>query len=587
MRLAARLHPVVNEPRGFLRGLLPIDRARLAHDVLAGLTLASINVPQLLGYTRIAGMPIVTGLYTGLLPAVAFALLGSSRHLVVAADSATAAILAASLSAMATPASDHYVALAAVLALLVAALLLGARLFRLGFLADFLSRTVLVGFLTGVGFQVAVGMLGDMLGLPVASRQPLVQLREIAAGFAAVHLPTLALSAAVACAVVLGRRLLPRVPVPLFAVVGATAASWYGDFASRGFSVIGRIPGGLPPLAAGLGAIRPEETLALLPVALSCALVVIAQSAATVRAYALMHRERDDIDTDILGLAAANAAAGLSGTFVVNGSLTQTAVADRAGAGSQWAQLTFAAVVLAVLLFLTGPLAYLPHGVLAAIVFTIGLGMIDLRGLRQIRSESPGEFRVALVTAATVALVGVEQGVLLAVALSLLRHVHHSYRPHTSVMVIDHEGRLEPVPVVPGTQSARGLVVYRFGSDLFYANENRFADEVRSLVAHAPDPVRWLVVDAGAITDLDYSAARSLRELCEELRESGIELAFGRVNPSLRSDMERHGIAGEIGPDRLLSSLHEALALARDGGAPLAADRVDGLEDEADPATGR
>ena len=571
--------------RTWAPGLFPIDRRRLARDVLAGLTLASINVPQLLGYTRIAGTPIATGLYTALLPALAFALLGSSRHLVVAADSATAAILAGSLSAMATPASDRYMALVAVLALAVGALLLLARLFRLGFLADFLSRTVLVGFLAGVGVQVAVAMLADMLRLPVGSRQPLVQLREIASSLPDAHLPSLALAASVALAVLLARRFAPHFPMPLLAVLGATAASWWWDFAGRGFAVVGRIEGGLPPL--GLGAVSWPDVLAVLPVALSCAAIIVAQSAAAARAMAFAHRERDDVDEDILGLAAANVAAGLSGAFVVNGSPTQTAVADRAGATSQWSQVTLAAVVLAVLLFLTGPLSHLPRGVLAAIVFTIGLGMIDLRHLLDMRLESPGEFKVSVATAATVALVGVEQGILLAMVLSLMRHVRHSYLPHTSVLVEGVDGRRDPVPAEPGLQTAPGLVVYRFGADLFYANENRFAEEARALVAAAPAPVLWFVVDASAISDLDYSAARSLRDLVEDLEGAGVSTAFGRVTPDLRSDMERHGIVDALGEGRIFPSLHQALALAAASGVPLAARRGIALEDEADLTTGR
>lgn len=566
-------------------GLLPIDRARLGRDVLAGLTLASINVPQLLGYTRIAGTPIVTGLYTALLPALAFAVLGSSRHLVVAADSATAAILAGSLSQMAAPSSARYMALVSVLALVVGALLLVARLFRLGFLADFLSRTVLVGFLAGVGVQVGVAMLGDMLRLPVESRQPLIQLREIAAALSGAHLPSLGLAAAVAAAVLLGRRLAPRFPMALVAVLGSTAASWWWGLEGRGFHVVGPIEGGLPRL--GIEPPSWSDVLAVLPVALSCATIIVAQSAAAARAMAFAHRERDDVDADILGLASANLAAALSGAFVVNGSPTQTAVADRAGATSQWSQVTLAAVVLAVLLFFTGPLGFLPRCVLAAIVFTIGVGMIDLRGLLDMRLESPGEFLVALATAATVALVGVEQGVLLAVVLSLLRHVSHSYHPHTAVLVVGEDGRKEPVPAEPGRQTAPGLLVYRFGSDLFYANENRFAEQVRALVAAAPDPVRWLVVDAGAITDLDWSAARSLRELVDDLGDREIAVAFGRVTPDLRSDMVRHGIADAMGEDRIFPSLHQALALAEKGGAPLATRRANGIEDDADLTTGR
>jgi len=188
-----------------------------------------------------------------------------------------------------------------------------------------------------------------------------------------------------------------------------------------------------------------------------------------------------------------------------------------------------------------------------------------VKGLRDIQRESPGELALALVTAATVALVGVEQGILLAMGLSLLRHVRHSYRPHTSVLAPDEAGRWIPVPAAPGTESEPGLVVYRFGADLFYANDNRFADEVRALVERAPNPVRWVVVDAGAITDLDYSAARTVRSLCEDLAHLGVGLVFGRVNPYLRADMDRHGISAAISQEHLFTTLHEAIAAARGG----------------------
>jgi high affinity sulfate transporter 1 len=549
----------------FFAGLRPIVRAAALRDALAGVTLASMNVPQVLGYTRIAGTPVVTGLYTVLLPVVAFAALGSSRHLVVAADSATAAVLASSLSGMAAPASEHYMALAGMVALLTAALLLVARIFKLGFLADFLSRTVLVGFLAGVGLQVGIAMLGNMLGVDVASHRSLAQLWEVLQALPRVHVPTLALSALVAGGILLGHRLAPRLPVAFAAVAGTIAASAAFDWAAHGVAVIGPVPGGLPSF--GLPAVTWNETLTILPVAASCFVIIIAQSAATSRVFAVRHRERVDSDADILGLSAANAAAALSGTFVVNGSPTQTAMAERAGARSQLAQLVFAGVVLLVLLFLTGPLQYLPRGVLAGIVFTIAVGMIDMASLRDLRRESPGEFGLAVLTAVAVVAVGVEQGILLAIALSLFRHVRHSYRPHTSVLAPDASGRWLPAPAVPGVQTETGLIVYHFGADLFYANNDRFADEIRALIDRAPAPVRWLVIDAGAITDLDYSAARVVRELLDELDRRGVTLVFGRVSPSLRSDMDRHGIAAALGEGRIFRTLHEALAVAR-GGAP-------------------
>jgi MFS superfamily sulfate permease-like transporter len=443
-------------------------------------------------------------------------------------------------------------------ALQTAALLLVARIFKLGFLADFLSRTVLIGFLTGVGVQVAIAMLGDMLGVAEHSPRTLLQLWELLPELPRLHVPTLALSALVAGAIVVSHRLVPRLPIALFVVVGTIAASAAFDLAGHGIAVIGPVPGGLPSL--GFPDVSWRESLTVLPVAASCFVMIIAQSAATSRVFAVRHRERIDENSDILGLSAANAAAAVSGTFVVNGSPTQTAMADGAGARSQVAQLVFAGIVLLVLLFLTGPLQFLPRCVLASIVFTIALGMIDVPGLRDVLRESPGEFRLAALTAVAVVAIGVEQGILMAIALSLLRHVRHSYRPHTTVLATDTKGRREPVPATPGIETGPNLIVYRFGADLFYANSDRFVDEVRALVEHAPTPVRAFVVDASTTTDIDYSAARAVLDLIDDLKQRNVTLVFARASPYLRSDLDRHGITRAIGERWIFTSLHEALA---------------------------
>jgi sulfate permease, SulP family len=547
-------------PLKLFEGIRPWSRGAVVRDLFAGVNLASINIPQVLGYARIAGAPVVTGLYTVLLPLVAFAVFGSSRHLVVAADSATAAIFYGSVSHMAVPGSEPYMVLVGMVALLTAGLLLLARIFKLGFLADFLSRTVLAGFLTGVGFQVGISMLSDMLGIAASSHYSLGKLWELLQGLPEVNLPTLTLAGFVACAVLLGNRFAPRLPLALIAVVGSVAASAAFHFGARGIAVVGPVPGGLPSI--GLPRVSLRETLELLPVAASCVVMIIAQSAATARGFAVRYHESVDEDSDILGLSAANAVAALSGTFVVNGSPTQTAMADHVGARSQIAQLVLAGVVVLVLLFLTGPLQYLPRCVLAAIVFTIAVGMLNVKRLRDIRRESPGEFNLAVVTAAAVVVIGVEEGILLAIALSLFMHVRHSYRPHTLMFTPDASGRWITVAATPGKMTEPGLIVYRFGADLFYANQNIFTDEVRALVAHAPTPVRWFVVDAGAITDIDYSAAQCTLDLIDDLARRKVTLIFGRVNHYLRSDLDRHGITAAVGEKWVFSTLHEALTAA-------------------------
>jgi sulfate permease, SulP family len=538
-----------------------VSRAGAVRDALAGFTLAAMNIPQALGYTKIAGTPVVTGLYTLLLPLVAFAALGSSRYLVVAADSATAAILAGALSTMAPVASEHYVVLAGFVALLTAGCLLLARIFKLGFLADFLSQTVLVGFLTGVGFQVGIAVLGEMLGVTVTTHRTVEQLAQVVRGLPQMHVLTISISAAVVAVVLICRAFAPRLPGPLLAVAGAIAASAVYDFSEYGVAVIGPVTGGLPRISVPVVSWR--EAMALAPVAASCFLMIVAQSAATARAYASRHREDLDENSDLLGLSGANAVAALSGTFVVNGSPTQTAMVERSGGRSQIAHLATAGVVALVLLFLTGPLQYLPRCVLGAIVFTIAIGLIDLGGLRAILRESPGEFQLALITAAVVVFIGVEQGILLAMVLSLVRHVRHSYRPHTAVLVQDSAGQWRSTPATPGASSGPGLVVFQFGADLFYANAGRFATDVRSLVGQTPTPVTWLVVDAGAITSVDYSAARVLRELQDDLLRAEVVLLLVHAPVSLQADLKRHNVEEVIGADHIFDTLREALDAIR------------------------
>ncbi len=518
-----------------------------------------MNIPQALGYTRIAGTPVVTGFYTLLLPLVAFATFGSSRYLVVAADSATAAILAGGLAGMAPLASAKYVELASVVALLTAVFLLIARILKLGFLADFLSRTVLMGFLTGVGFQVGIAVLGEMLGLNITGHKTIGQFTQVITQLSQVHLPSLGLSALVVVGVFALERFAPKVPGPLIAVVGAIAASAYWNFAGHGFEVISPLTRGLPHL--GFPRATWKELEQLVPIAGSCFVMIVAQSAAVARAYAERHHQRLDEDSDLVGLSAANAAAAISGTFVVNGSPTQTAMVESSGGRSQVAHLATAAVVAVVLLFLTKPLQYLPRCVLGAIVFIVAIKLIHLLDLKKIRSESPGEFWVAAATAAVVVAVGVEEGIILAMIMSLLRIVQHSYHPHTAVLVKESEtGLWQLIPPVPGAISEPGLAVYRFGAPLFYANAGRFSDEIRGIVGPAPSPLRWVLVDAAAITHVDYTAARVVRDLQKDLADLGVALVFARVGPDLKPDLDRHHLTEAVGSDRIYDRLHHALA---------------------------
>jgi len=539
-----------------LQGLLPVDRSRAPADVLAGLTLAALAIPEVLGYAKIAGMPVVTGLYTLLLPMAVFAVLGSSRHLVVGADSATAAILAATLTGLAVAGSQQYVRLAGLAALLAGGMLLLARLARLGFLANFLSRTVLVGFLTGVGIQVAAGQLPNMLGVTAAGKSTLTKLLDTVQALPQVSRYDLAVSIGVIVIVLAARRITRRIPGPLIAVIIAIGVSRALDLASRGVAIVGAVPRGLPHL--GLPALGLHDGTALLGAAASMFMVILAQSAATSRAYAGKYEEPFSEDTDLVGLGAANVAAAFSGTFVVNGSPTKTQMVDSAGGRSQLAQLTTAAMVLIVLLLLTGPLSYLPDAALAAVVFLIAIELIDISGMQRILACRRHEFGIALLTTAAVVALGVEEGIVLAVVASIIDHLRHSYRPVNSVLVKSPAGHWQPAPVLPGARTEEGLVVYRFGTSLYYANASRLIDDVTILAAQG-GPLRWLVLDGAAIGDVDYTAAAVLTRIIEHLDRQHIRFAISTLVGPVHKQLDRYGIIAALGPGACYDTPGEAL----------------------------
>jgi MFS superfamily sulfate permease-like transporter len=456
-----------------------------------------------------------------LFPIAAFALFGSSRHLVVGADSATAAIMCAGIAALGIsgvqPDSPEWVSLAGLSALLAGGLLWLARVARLGFLANFLSRTVLVGFLTGVGVQVAAGQVGGMLGVPAQTSSvgfisgALIKFFKTLGHIGDGSWQTALVSAATLAILVVFEKWVKIIPAGLVAVVGMIALSWILDFAAHDVSTLGPVPSGLPSIGVPSG-LTLTDAGKLMATALSMFLVILAQSAATSRAYAVKYSERFEENTDLVGLGLANIAAGFSGAFVVNGSPTKTEMVDEAESHTQVAQLTTAVVVAIVLLFLTKPLQYLPNAVLSSVVFLIGLKLIAIKGMRTIYGLRRDEFWIATVTAGVVVMIGVEEGIVLALLLSLIAHVRRHYAPHSSVVTWDEHGRLTLATPAPGTVSEPGLVIYRFGVGIFYANAERLSEDLIAL-ADAPNPPRWLVLDADAIDDIDYTGAQTLVEL--------------------------------------------------------------------------
>jgi high affinity sulfate transporter 1 len=553
---------------GWLRGY---RREWVSRDVVAGVTLAAVAIPECMGYTSIAQTPIATGLYTVIFPTIVFALLGSSKLLVVGADSATAAILAAGLAGLTvpglTPASSEWVAFTSLVALVCGGMLLLARLLRLGFLGDFLSASVLIGFLTGVGIQVIGGQIPDMLGVPKGGGRWLEQQWDwitelpdasvLTIGFA---LGTLVIS--------LGfKRFSPRIPGAIVAVVLSIIISAATDAKAHGVAVVGSVEGGLPPIGLPPG-ISWDDVPRVLGIAFACFVLIIAQSAATSRSFAMRHGDRVDVNRDIVGLAGANVAAGLSGTFVVNGSPTKTQILDGQKGRTQLANLTMSAAVLIVVLVATAVLDDMPKAVLAAIVFLIGIDLIDLLGLRLLARRRWSEFLIAAITCVVVFTVGVEQAIILAVILSVLDLVRRQYSPRDFIIRPDGRGGVVYEKAVTGRESLPGLIIYRYDAQLFYANANRFVDDAEAIIEAAPDPVRWFVLDAGSIDDVDYSAGISLGRLLDYLTSRNVTFGLARLDESLSMTLRMYGLLDRIPADHRFSTLEEALAAFRADAGP-------------------
>ncbi|MCO6451909.1 MAG: SulP family inorganic anion transporter [Caldilineales bacterium] len=554
----AKSKPGRNLP--ILNGILPLVSSQIPTDVIAGVTLAALAIPEVMGYTKIAGMPVITGLYTIVIPIALFALFGSSRHLVVGADSATAAIMAAGLAGMAAVASPQYVALAGVLALMAAGLLILARLLNLGFLADFLSRTVLIGFLTGVGIQVAIGQISGMLGIPGGGAGPIQKLVTDVQQLGQINWPTLAVSVGVLGTILILRRINKKIPGALIAVIGAIVLSYALNLSSNyGVAVLGTVPSGLPSIGLPDVTINWSLIQRLLPTAISMFIVILAQSAATSRAYATRYNERFSENVDLVGLGLANIGAGLSGTFVVNGSPTKTQMVDSAGGRSQLSMLVTAAIVVIVLLFLTVPLSFMPEAVLSSVVFMIGVELVDYKGMRRILAERPMEFWVAAITAAVVVFIGVEQGIILAILLSLLAHTSFGYKPKNSTL-FESDGALKVVPIADAQEAVPGLVMYRFNHSMYYANSELLAQELSKLAQLGPDPVKWLCCDLIAVDEIDFSAAATLRESAKELKDKGVKLVFSSASEQVRQNLDVSGVTEAVGQDAFFPDLEAVLS---------------------------
>jgi high affinity sulfate transporter 1 len=537
--------------------------AWLSKDVIAGTALAAVAIPEVMGYTSIAQTPIVTGLYTIIFPALFFALFGASKLLVVGADSATAAILSAGLAGLGiaglTPYSSEWLAYCSLTALVCGVLLLIARLLRLGFIGDFLSASVLIGFLTGVGINVLSGQIPGMLGIPKGTGNWFQQQWAWISNLGSISWPTFAFAAGTLIIIIGFKAFIPKIPGAIVAVILSIIISTVWDASSHGVKTVGAVQGGFPPIGLPSGVMSWTAIQAVLTTALSCFILIIAQSAATSRSFAMKHGERVDVNRDIVGLSAASFAAGLSGTFVVNGSPTKTQILNENRGRTQVANMTMSLIALIIVVFAAGVLTNMPKSVLAAIVFLIGVDLIDIKGLQQVGKGYRIELIIAIITAVIVFTIGVEQGIIWAIVLSLLDVVRRQYKPKDFVVGVSKDGEPTYAEATPGTQSLPGLIVFKYDADLFYANANRFVDDVEALVDQAPEPVRWLIIDAGSVDSLDYSAGLAFSGLLDYVDAKNITFAIARPDDALLESLRHSGAITRIPDERFFGNLIDAV----------------------------
>ena len=518
------------------------QKAWLRPDVIAGVTVAAIAVPESLGYAVIVGLPPETGLYCAVLPAIVFAFLSSTRRLVVGADSATAALVAAGASTIAVQGASNHAQAVGALGLLTGLVLLAMSLARLGFLANLISRPVLVGMLGGIGVSLMISKTSVMLGYTTTEPTS----RRLIATFT--HLSeinwwTAAMSTLAVVLMLSLSRFVPRAPAALIAMVVATGITTAIGAADHGIAVVGAVPAGLPPLSLPLVSLR-EFTL-LIPAALVISLVILAQSAPVAKSFARDHREDHDENLDLLGFSFANAASALSGGFAVNGSPPRTAAADEAGGNTQMVNLVMAATIAVVLFAFTGLFDYIPEGVLAGIVFAVGVGLIRTAELKQIFEQRRSEFTVALIALLTVGFIGVEVGVFVAIGVSLIDRLRRQYRPVDEVL-LDGE-HIDPIVADRlGVTSVEGAIVYRFGGPIVFENADYFAERVRTLLKQAVDEVSLFVVDCRAVDDIDFTASEVLEELCDEVRSHGVHFVLTEVSPEVHKLLANYDLSSHL-----------------------------------------
>lgn len=510
--------------------------AFLPHDLAAGLTLGAVMVPVGLAYGELAGLPLA-GLYGSMLPLLAYALFGRSRQLVVGPDTAMAAIVAVAVAPLALGDPGRLALLAAGLGVMVGVMCLLAGVLRLGFVADFLSKPVIVGFMHGLALVIIGAQLPKVLGIKSQGETTLDQFASIVQRLSDTNLTALAIGGSSFAVILLCRRFVPRVPGAVLALVGSIlAVVWFG-LDKEGIAVVGRIPPGLPGLSLPLLTLADFEDL--LPVALVAALLSFSDTMITARGFAARNRYRIDGNQELLGIGMANLVSGLSQGLPISASDTRTAVAEAAGGRTQVTCVIAAAVVAGVTLWLAGLLFWLPQAALGGILIASAWGLCDTTEFRRLWRFRGISLAGALVTLVGVVALGVMEGILIGVVFALVLLLRALAFPVDAVLGRTPDGGWHDTAHRADATLVPGLLVYRFSAPLFFANCNQFRDRIEALIAAASEPVRGVVLDGGAVHDVDLMGCETLSEVYDALAARGIGLAIGSLRDRVKRDIER------------------------------------------------
>lgn len=532
--------------------------SRVKTEFLAALVVTAIAIPESLGFAAIVGLPVQTGLYCALLAPILFALFTSSKHLVVGADSATAALVASGAATIAASGTQNYVNAVSLLCILTGVILVLMSALRMGFLADLISKPVFVGFLAGIGLQLMIGKLPEILGLDIHG-SILHILTELSQQVTSLDLLTVLFSIAAFVVVITANR--RGLPGSLIALIVAVCATIIFGLDKEGLKVVGRIEGGLPNLE--LPHVTLNDLQSLLPSAFAIAAVILAQSTSVIRGVAMRFDEKVDDNRDLAALGVANITSALTGGFAINGSPPRTTAAEMSGGRTQLVNVFMAIVIGLLLLLFSNVLEFVPVAALGVVIFTIGMHLFDLKKLRHIYDTRRAEFGIALIALLGVAFFGVLYGVAIAIGVSVLERLRRQYHPAEDIMLRDRklapwaEDRLDKHHKY--RSSPAGLLVYRFAGSIFFENADYFKSRVVEVIASAKDPVTCIIIDAGSINDIDYTAAETLKHIVQKLASDDIRFVLAHVPPELQLLLQKYGLTDIIGKHNIYASLEEAV----------------------------